>query len=155
MIDKLAEFENYNSRNNSALYGNDFATYPIRLVFSSDVPSNLENLSEYDGICNYSEKFANDSDNNNQSGYQTYYDSQKCDEMFALKNETPGVVMNSILRFRLIDYYNQTVVTQNGSLCFIEAKSGEDYLNQNRVVSPNLIGFTTTTLINGNIFYWI
>ena len=145
--DKFANFSDNTLFNNTALYGNEFATYPVRLVLNSDLPSTYSDYKQYDTLCNYSARFPNSFDN--KSDYRTYYDSMNCSQKFELLYEAPGIVMSSILRFKIVDQYNQTVVTQNGSLCFVEARSGEDYENLPGVVPPNLIGFTITTLING------
>lgn len=144
MTKKLAIFENDDSYiNNTATYGNEFAAYPIRMILSSYFEDSSNNLTQ--NFCNISSGNYSDQSANNF----LYYDSEKCNEMFKLNNETPGVLISTLMRFNLVDYLNQTVYTQNGGLCIIEVKATTDFQNIEGSVYPNLIGFTTTTLVAG------
>ena len=147
---KLAIFENNHYFDNWAIYGNEFAAYPIRLDISAYWQFLLQNYTDYQSFCDMSANSTYFSENN--MNYSLFYNSSICSEKFALRNETPGIQITTYMKFRLIDYFNQTVNTQNGGLCFIEAKSTENYENQAGIISPNLIGFTTTTLIDGSFF---
>lgn len=143
---KLAIFINNTYFDNFALYGNEKAAYPIRLVLLSYYPySTSPNETNEQSSCNLTTSSYFSENNEN---YSLYYDSQNCTQRFSLKNETPGVQIKTYMKFRLIDYYNQTVKTQKGGICFIEVKSNELHEN-NGTIFPNLIGFTTTTLIDG------
>ena len=149
ITNKLAVFDDKTNiyQNNSAIYGNIKAAYPIRIVLSAYQQIKEVKYRNYKSLCKISVK-TNILENN--IAYSLIYDTQICpNQKFSLTNETPGVIISAYLNFRLIDYYNQTVTTKNGSLCFITVKSTKDYKNQPRAATPNLIGFTTTTLING------
>lgn len=140
ITNKLAIFENNTNIfiNNTALYGNEFGAYPVRMILYSYISSNLV---EGKTFCNktYDEKIENN---------QLYYNSQECNETFSLKNETPGGIIQTLLKFKLVDYKNQTVVTQSGGLCIIQAKSTNDFqIIETKNLS--LVGYTTITLING------
>lgn len=147
---KLAIFNDNTYENNTAIYGNEQAAYPIRLVLLGYYPYNIyPNETNDQSLCNLTN---NSIFSENNENYSLYYDTKDCSNRFLLKNETPGVQIKTYMKFHLIDYFNQTVKTQTGGLCFIEVKSTENHENIGNI-SPNLIGFTTTTLINGKVFY--
>jgi len=72
-------------RNNTAFYGNVFASYAIRLA-----------LKVID------------------KGNKTIYDSlHKNHSLFTLFNEYPGIYMQKQLNFEALDHFNQTVTVMN------------------------------------------
>lgn len=143
MTKKLAIFIDDSYTNNTANYGNEFAAYPIKMILSSYLEDSSDNLTH--NFCNSSyEKSSNET-----TTKLLYYDSKECNQMFFLNNETPGVLIPTIMKFNLVDYLNQTVYSQNGGLCIIEVKATNNFENIEGSVYPNLIGFTTTTLVQG------
>lgn len=79
---------------NSAPYGNIFASYAIRI-----------------GLTIYSQ--------NDKENKIIFSSLQKNNSLYILKDEYPGMFMTKVLHFQALDHFNQTVTTKNSGLIII------------------------------------
>ncbi len=126
--------------NNSATYGNDKASYAIRLGLKVYVLNNKKQLL-----------------------YNSLIENKT---QFTILNQIPGILMNISLEFLALDYFNQTVVSLNQgyfinlfptiilfnlfkSLCLIEIKNLNNYSNNKNHMIPTISGTNTAFFFNG------